>query len=201
MSREIDPSDLVGKRIGFLTVEAFVGSSPYRPRDPHKQPKRNRSVYSYRCICGCGNTKIITRTNLITQNTESCGCLKKRLGAANPTWDGFGALSRRFFNAIRNHAHKRGLVFDLSIQEAWLIFEQQGQCCALTGWPLVMTAHKGKYKEKTASLDRIDSGKGYMIGNVQWVHKDVNRSKWVHSTERFIEICKAVYERSLSVTV
>ena len=26
----------------------------------------------------------------------------------------------------------------------------------------------------TASLDRIDSTKGYVRGNIQWVHKDIN---------------------------
>jgi len=42
------------------------------------------------------------------------------------------------------------------------------------------------------SLDRIDSGLGYDLGNIQWVHKNVNQMKWTLSQAAFIEICLAV---------
>jgi len=44
----------------------------------------------------------------------------------------------------------------------------------------------------TASLDRIDSSKGYIEGNVQWVHKMVNMSKQQYTQEEFINMCIAV---------
>ena len=43
-----------------------------------------------------------------------------------------------------------------------------------------------------ASLDRIDSSKGYVEGNLQWVLSEVNMMKQQYSQDRFIEICKAV---------
>ena len=46
--------------------------------------------------------------------------------------------------------------------------------------------------EITASLDRIDSNKGYIKNNVQWVHKHINTMK-MHMTDReFIDMCKKV---------
>lgn len=42
---------------------------------------------------------------------------------------------------------------------------------------------------QTASLDRIDSSKGYIEGNVQWLHKDINRLKINYSDEDLIQIC------------
>lgn len=39
----------------------------------------------------------------------------------------------------------------------------------ITGLPLCLT-----YSKITASLDRIDNSIGYCLGNVQWVHKDIN---------------------------
>ena len=44
----------------------------------------------------------------------------------------------------------------------------------------------------TASVDRIDSTKGYLKGNVQWVHKSINQMKSNRTDEEFIALCKAV---------
>jgi len=46
----------------------------------------------------------------------------------------------------------------------------------------------------TASLDRIDSTKGYTIDNVQWVHTIVNRMKWNTDENEFIKWCDDIYE-------
>lgn len=49
-------------------------------------------------------------------------------------------------------------------------------------------------KNRTASLDRIDSSKGYLENNVQWVHKDINWMKQDYSHEEFLQYCKLIYE-------
>jgi hypothetical protein len=46
--------------------------------------------------------------------------------------------------------------------------------------------------KNTASLDRIDSSRGYIEGNVQWVHKMANMCKQHYSQKRFIDMCIAV---------
>jgi hypothetical protein len=38
----------------------------------------------------------------------------------------------------------------------------------------------------------IDSSKGYIEGNIQWVHKDINNMKWDFTQEEFINYCKLV---------
>jgi hypothetical protein len=93
---------------------------------------------------------------------------------------------------IERHAKDRGLAFSVSIEDAWAKFEQQGRRCALSGVALSMTLHKAAYAMRTASLDRIDNAKGYTTGNIQWLHKDVNRMKGAFSTDRFIELCVSV---------
>ena len=50
------------------------------------------------------------------------------------------------------------------------------------------------YQAGTASLDRIDSKKGYIEGNVQWVHKNVNKMKMDLDEKEFFSIVKQVYE-------
>ena len=46
--------------------------------------------------------------------------------------------------------------------------------------------------EQTASLDRIDNSKGYIVGNVQWVHKQVNFMKGTMEQKEFIKFCKLI---------
>lgn len=53
-----------------------------------------------------------------------------------------------------------------------------------------MFHHLGEYN--TASLDRIDSSKPYIIDNIQWVHKDINFMKRTYSHDYFIKLCKLV---------
>ena len=49
-----------------------------------------------------------------------------------------------------------------------------------------------EYKEQTASFDRIDNSKGYEVGNIQWVHKEINMMRGTLSVDRFIELCEFV---------
>lgn len=53
--------------------------------------------------------------------------------------------------------------------------------------------HSKKVISNMKSKDRIDSNKGYVEGNVQWVCKEINFMKHALSESRFIELCKLVY--------
>ena len=60
----------------------------------------------------------------------------------------------------------------------------------MTGCKLRFNRISKSYKGKTASLDRIDSSKGYTIDNIWWIHKFANDTKWDLSLERYIYLCK-----------
>jgi hypothetical protein len=57
--------------------------------------------------------------------------------------------------------------------------------CQISGREL---AYESNYIE-TVSLDRIDSGIGYIDSNVQWVGSSVNTAKGTLSTADFVEMC------------
>lgn len=53
--------------------------------------------------------------------------------------------------------------------------------------------NKGRMENiQTASIDRIDNSKGYIVGNVQWVHKQVNFMKGTMKQKEFIKFCKLI---------
>lgn len=94
-----------------------------------------------------------------------------------------------WFNMKMKSGKSRGYQWDLTIEFVWEMYISQKGKCALSG---VSIGWAKKGLTATASIDRIDSSEGYLIENVQLVHKDVNFMKQQFSQEYFIEICKAV---------
>lgn len=116
-----------------------------------------------------------------------------RVSLRQHQWKGCGGLSGKKFASYKNKAEQRGLDFEVTIEYLWELYSSQKGKCTLTGIELTLEAPLGdRAPVNTASLDRIDSRKGYIVGNVQWVHKDINRMKSDLPPEHFIEMCKAV---------
>ena len=78
----------------------------------------------------------------------------------------------------------------------WDLYLKQNKKCALTGLDICFGIYGndklGGTRPQTASLDRIDSTKGYLVGNVQWVHKDINNIKQDYSVDELIEYCDLI---------
>jgi hypothetical protein len=149
----------------------------------------------WRCICDCGNETHGSSRQLKLSKKKSCGCI--RVGVESAHWKGCGLLSGTKFTKIKIDAKKRNLEFDVSISYLWNLFESQGGKCALSGELIEMRTSKN-HELATASLDRIDSSKGYVEGNLQWLHKDVNVMKWDLTTDRFVELCQKISNRGIS---
>lgn len=77
------------------------------------------------------------------------------------------------------------------------IWEEQKGVCPLTGWKLELPRHASDWKTKDnkiqrASLDRIDSNKGYVKGNVRFISVMANYCKNQFTDEDVILFCEAV---------
>ena len=82
-------------------------------------------------------------------------------------------------------------IFCLTIEYAWQVFIKQKRKCALSGADLKFNS-RCRVRDGNASLDRIDSTKGYVVGNVQWVHKLVNVMKQDMTDAEFIGWCNQI---------
>jgi hypothetical protein len=80
-------------------------------------------------------------------------------------------------------------------QHAWDLFLKQNKKCVLSGLPIEFKARRKGHN--TASLDRINSNEGYVDGNVQWVHKDINWMKNTFSQQHFVDMCKKVADHAM----
>ena len=176
--------DIIGLKQGHLIVLSKHSIS------------EDKRIQYYNCLCTYCNKECIKPKYYFTQKRKAyitCGCQRFPTGAKSKNWEGIGEIHLTFFNKIKNTAKHRNLEFNITIEYIWELFLKQNRRCALSGQ--LLTFPKG-YKERieaTASLDRIDSSKGYIEGNVQWLSKEVNFMKYTLTESRFIELCKLIY--------
>lgn len=175
-------TNLIGQKFNLLTVIEDTGK---------RASGRHHGEKIWKCLCDCGNFNELATSRLTLSSTKSCGCLQRRRKDKSPNWRGFGQISADVWYRINSEAQGRKIDFSLTIEEAWDQFEKQNGICSLSGLKLKFP-EKSKEKSKTASLDRIDSSKGYTKDNIQWVHKDINWMKNRFDQNYFIEMCKRI---------
>ena len=165
-----------GDKYNFLTVLKENG-------------KLHRSI-AWECKCDCGNLVKLRSSDLKKGYVKSCGCKNK--GMNSHLYLGCGNLSGYYWSTIIHGAKKRKLAFKITIEEAWELFNKQCGKCAISGINIFLESESSRLRTQTASLDRIDSSKGYTTDNIQWVHKEINMMKQHYSQNIFVEWCKIV---------
>jgi hypothetical protein len=173
--------DMIGKKFGKLTVVSENG-------------KNKNGHIKYVCKCDCGETKEIFGTHLREGKIVSCGCKNKVNGITGDMW----------YKITTTKVHRRtkrsNLEFNVTKEYLNNLFIKQDGKCKLSGLEITFPK-RWDDKSSTASLDRIDSSKGYIVGNVQWVHKHVNVMKNIFSQEMFIFICNQVSKNNDEVNI
>lgn len=101
-------------------------------------------------------------------------------------------IPSRYFYSLINGANRRQIYFNITIDDIWNQFEKQNKKCALSGLDLKFPEFGEKPTSQTASLDRINSDDGYIVTNIQWLHKDINKMKWELDQKKFIDLCKQI---------
>ncbi len=117
---------------------------------------------------------------------------KKLRGKKNCRWGGYQGISLRYFNVIKKREEHRNDICNLTIQDLWNQFQKQKELCALTNIKLELPRQTRQGNVGNASLDRIDSSKGYSKDNIQWVHKDINWMKQDFDENYFVNMCNLV---------
>jgi len=183
--------DIIGKTFGELTC---IKELP-------KPTKKYLACY-YLFKCSCGNEHKAAGSDVTTGRVKYCKeCNKINRSGENSTfWKGYGQIHGGWwYRHIIKGANNRGIEVKIDIKYGWDLFLKQEKYCKLTGLLLefpIIGAGIG-----TASLDRIDSNKGYIKGNVQWVHKDINIMKNNKTDEEFIRLCNLVSKHNKKLQI
>lgn len=149
------------------------------------------------CLCLLCNKECVLQKTSVCSYKQGFSCrecaIKARTGEKNKNWSGHGQIHGKFMYILNRMAKKRNLPCTVTISYLDTLLTLQNNKCKLSGIDILLTTESNK-EECTASLDRIDSSKGYIEGNVQWVHKYINRMKSDFPDSVFIEFCKKVSE-------
>lgn len=177
--------DLVGQRFSSLVVAE---------RDLTALGKGSK----WRCVCDCGETHVVSGGNLRSGRTTACQkCVVGKRAKERERYVA-GDIPQTYWNQIRNGAQDRGIHFDISPEFAYQLFVNQNGLCALTGETIAFRTDSAR--KHTASLDRIDSSKGYVNNNIQWVHKTVNLMKNHLDQTEFLSWCKKISDVASQIT-
>ena len=178
-------NDVTGKTFGGYKV---IGLSGYKY---DLNGRKNHKIWTTICI-HCGEEKESQAQHIVNSKYGCKNCKYDLMSAKNSVhWRGGEYVPAFFVSKIKKATVRRSrtITFDLSIEYLDSLWLYQGGRCAYTNEKLWFGRSK---VSGNASLDRIDSALGYVEGNVQFVHKDVNIMKWDLSDDRFLEICEKI---------
>lgn len=139
-------------------------------------------------------TAVIKDAEAFLQNLKSSERSGIRLGTVE------ALLKRRIANALNRTFNEKRKIEQPDITMSYLVqlFYKQDGRCALTGRVLsfMNVFNKGNKDDKDLlSIDRIDSTRGYIKGNVRFVTYHANIAKSKYSDEDFIALCRDVVKQ------
>lgn len=108
----------------------------------------------------------------------------------------FSEEELKLFSKLKNlctKARLRSKEFDPKVDWEYLydLWVNQNGECAYSGMPLSIEANH----PHSVSLDRVDSSKGYIVGNLQLLSWTVNKMKMDLDEEDFLLVCLMIAEK------
>lgn len=150
-------------------IESFVGAKNKHP--------------TTRCLCDCGNERIVRTTRLRLGLVTMCGSCAKTAAARR------GAETRRKlsddervtndrYSTYKQNAKKRGVAFDLSLTQFSSLLKKSCIYCGT---------------DDRIGIDRVDSSLGYFDGNCASCCSDCNYAKREMSSESFLNLVARIH--------
>lgn len=198
-TKQLPKKNYSGKKYNYWTILDFVGW--------YYSGNRGCRSGLYRVQCDCGEVFERVITDIVAGASKSCkACgvsrrysdLKNRSkGNTSPAWRGTKDIPRAAFTKAGYSAKLRSVEFSVNIEDLQKQWERQEGICPYTGRVMIFNNKTFKSQKQKiynfASLDRIDSTKGYTPENIQWVCICVNIMKNAYGHDDFINLIKEIH--------
>lgn len=126
-------------------------------------------------------------------NKKCKSCSNKETDNCHRGW--YKGIRISWFNKFKISAECRGLEFNITMDDVAELIQKQNFKCVLSGWDISFP-ETGTPQDCDASIDRINSKKGYSVENIQITHKTINMIKNKYDNDFFIYVCKSVSENA-----
>lgn len=141
-------------------------------------------MFECKCLL-CGKVWEVTCSTLCKKNFVGCQCYRGNV-AVKQTW----------FRKYKVGAKRRGLEFQISLEEFITLCESPCRYCGKIGHTTTTTG--GVWSEWNHNgVDRIDPTCGYVLSNCQPACWRCNRMKANLSEEKFLTKIRLIYEHKL----
>jgi hypothetical protein len=177
------PAFVAGERFGLITLVSFVEytSLPGGTRIPKME-----------CLCDCGKTTVVSLWDLKAGKTTSCGAAHHRQFDDRS----LPAFNNMYRNVYLGPAHKRGLVFELTLEQFKALTVQN---CFYCGEPPaerhVKTGTRPNVRTSTCyanGVDRVDNSVGYVAKNVVPCCSKCNHAKHTMGQAEFLALARSI---------
>lgn len=185
--------DRTGIQYGRLTVLANKG-------------KDENGHYLWKCICSCGNTKVVTSNNLSSGKSQSCGCLKieaLRKVQYKPAKDRESTiLKHQYSHVVKRHNKKEMIGEVMSLSTFKILSTSNCEYCGQE--PERVIEDRSCYSKSTKKIlghsikingiDRVDNSIGYTYENSAPCCSRCNFAKHTMSRGDFLQWIQKVYD-------
>jgi len=150
--------------------------------------KHYRSYFLFKC--DCGNEKIILGSLVLSDNTKSCGCLRKEKRKLTRLPNDLG-VKRQIILQYKRHARNRNISYNISENNFIKLLSKNCFYCGLIPSNIKRTKnHKGFIY---SGIDRVDSNKGYTKKNCVACCEQCNKAKRNITKDEFKKWIKRAY--------
>ncbi len=140
--------------------------------------KSQTGARNFLCECVCGKQSVVSFGSLMSNKATKC-----RKCAGTEYKDDPNKLPKQLYMAYVNGADRRNIESDISFEDFYLITQKNCFYCGLPPSGIVKDSRK---EFLYSGIDRIDSSKGYVKGNILPCCKPCNFMKNKTSQEEFI---------------
>jgi hypothetical protein len=164
-----------GERFGSLTVQGRIA---------------NTTNITYSCLCDCGYTTNVLKTDLLRTDgrqitaCKMCRGRKSHNRAVDRT--GFNGAVNKLYYIYKRSAEERGRLFDLTLQEFYYLSQRN---CVYCGRAPSQEINNGDTTYTTLlynGIDRVDNTQGYNMSNCVTCCRKCNFAKRDMSYEDFM---------------
>lgn len=181
--------DLAGQRFGHLTAVDHCSRSRKSGRG---------TVVVWRVTCDCGNEREVASQALTFGRTKTCvqkECPFYRALRSKMKGKNYVSGQQHIYSTYRRKSIDSDREFTLTAVEFFALLDAN---CFYCDAPPGNLSKRGPRKEDEYwynGVDRIDSARGYVLGNVRTACWICNRMKNILTDEQFLEHIRKLYHR------